>query len=164
VHFEALDVTIPLTKDGHFLRSDGAVADVVAHTQDVLAEFGLEGSQLKLSNPGRYGRQMCLTFDNGDACSFFWVKDDADAQIVKARLNHEKYHALCGLQPDSINVLDQKAEALGYRVDLASLEEELAATTVEVLTLYAFGNEMVFGTGPVMKAVELLMHARISDR
>lgn len=159
VVFQVFDVTIPLA-EGHYVRSDGAVDDVVKHTDELLEEIGRGGANVTLTNPARYGRQMCLTFENGDVCSFLWVQRDPDAQAVQGRLNHERYHALHALQPESIALLDRKAEELGYRLDLRSLDEELAATTVEVLTLYALGNPIVIGTGHVMESVEVLEAAR----
>ena len=43
------------------------------------------------------------------------------------------------------------------------LDEELAATTVEVLTHYAMGTPYVFGTGRVMQAVDVLDKARLAE-
>ena len=64
--------------------------------------------------------------------------------------------ALRALEPDAVDRIQARLLELGYRVDLASLEEEQAAVVLEVVTLYLRGNEFVFGPGRVLRAVELL--------
>lgn len=163
IDFDGLNVSIPLQQESHVVRCDGAVDDVEAHTRTVLAELGLDAARVTMTNPGRFGRQVCLPLSDGRVCSFVWVLRDSDPAIVTARLNHEKFHSLCALEPASIPELNRAADAIGYRIDLGMLDEELAATTVEVLTHYAMGTPYVFGTGRVMEAVDVLDKARQAE-
>jgi hypothetical protein len=62
------------------------------------------------------------------------------------------------LKPKGVDAISSRLSELGFKVNLADLDEELAATVIEVLTLHREGIplEEVDGSKMVVKAVDLL--------
>jgi len=156
IEFVALDLRIHLGRNA-YVRVDAPVTNTVGHLEAVLGELGVTGKRV-YSNPADVGMQVHLRFRDGKECSFIWVRCNSDSRLVKASVEHEKYHALCRLKPKGVDAISSRLSELGFKVNLADLDEELAATVIEVLTLHREGIplEEVDGSKMVVKAVDLL--------
>jgi hypothetical protein len=157
IEFDVIGLVVPL-RAGQYLRNDGAVQDVFAHTDVILDEVGIKNASLKLSNPARFGRQMRLQFAAGESCSFIWIIASGDERAELARLQHEKYHALCALQPAAVEQLSRRVQELGFELDFGAHDEEFGARLVEVLSLHLNGArlEFIIGASDTKDAVDAI--------
>jgi hypothetical protein len=162
IEFEVIGASIPIEQPGWYLRSDGVVPDVEAHQERLLTEVKVRPDKITYSNSAKYGREMTLKFDGGVRCAFIWVKEDTDPRINKIRLEHEKYHALARLNPEAVKSLSAAIRERGFDLDLEALEEELAASVVEILAFHIQGVELetIDGSEYVIQARDLLKHSR----
>lgn len=105
---------------------------------------------------------MHLKFGDGKECVFVWGAYANDPKITKARIEHEKYHAVSRLKPESIQLLSNRLAHFGFDLDLAHHDEELAATIVEVFSIHRDGVplEHLGGSDLVVEAVGLLKASR----
>jgi hypothetical protein len=156
IEFTALDFRIPLGRNA-YVRVDAPVTNTLEHLEAVLRELGVTGKRA-YSNPAEGGMQVHLRFRDGKVCSFIWVRRNSDPRLVKASVEHEKYHAVCRLKPKAIDAISARISELGFEVSLADHDEELAATVIEMLTLHREGIplEELHGSELVVKAVGLL--------
>jgi len=164
IDFAVLDMRVPL-EPNCFVRIDPPVSDTQVYLQVVFQELGVTPRKVFFSNPAEYGIQVHLRFRDGKQCSFIWAKQDADPKLVKASVEHEKYHAVCRLKPEAIGALSAGISKLGFRIELADYDEEFAATVIQMLTLYREGIplEELRGSELVVKAVGLLRTSRIAS-
>jgi hypothetical protein len=162
IELTALDIQIPLDRNG-YIRVDAPVTNTLAHLHTVLRELGVTEKRAFFSNPAQQGMQVHLRFRDGKQCSFIWVRQDADPRLVKASLDHEKYHAVCRLKPEAIDAVAARISGLGFKVNLTGYDEEFAATVVEVLALHRQGIplEEIHGSEAVEKAVAVLKASMI---
>jgi hypothetical protein len=161
IEFESIGVSIPLPKNCYF-RTDGLMADLAAHQQDLFYELKIPKSKVTYTDSAKNGRSVCFEFAGRKRCDFVWAKDDADPLIAKARLEHEKYHALVCLDPAAVVQLEEGIRSRGFSLSLRSLDEEQAATVVEILSLHLSGVrlEALSGSELVMKALDILKTAK----
>ena len=162
VDFDAIGVSIPIHQQSYYLRSDGIVDNIEIHQKKILEEIGITDRNFSYSNPARNGRAMPLRFAGGKLCVFVWAKRHSDTKISNARLEHEKYHALIRLNPKGVDVLSSAMEQHGFGVDLKALDEETAATVIEILSIHLLGIELddIKGSEYVTKAVRILKESR----
>ena len=162
VDFDAIGVSIPIHQQSYYLRSDGIVDNIEIHQKKILDEVGVADRNFSYSNPARNGRAMSLQFAGGKLCVFVWAKRHSDTKISKARLEHEKYHALIRLNPKGVDVLSNAIEQHGFGVDLKALDEETAATVIEILSIHLLGIELddIKGSEYVTKAIRILKESR----
>jgi hypothetical protein len=157
IHFTALGLRVPLRRNA-YVRVDGPVADTVDHVRLLLRELGVTDTNTAYSNPATQGGQMHLRFRDGKECSFIWAVRDADSRVTRASLEHEKYHAVCRLAPETIRSFSARISQLGFRLNLSDHDEELAAAVIKVLTLHLEGAplEEIHGGDLLEKAVQLI--------
>jgi len=160
--FDVLNVTIPCETNKCYFRSDGVVDDIVAHTDTVITELGLDPNSIVYEGSGRkeHGRQMGINVGDGRYISIIWVERNKDKKLELACLQHEKYHALCSLNPKGVDELSARINELGYKLDLSQYEEELSATIVQVLSIYLLGDKFVTGSPKVREAVKIIHAAK----
>ena len=159
--FGAFDIATRLPEN-HYVRIDRSVADVSIHQDELLKELGVTGAKIFYTNPATAGRCMHLKFGDGKECAFVWGAQANDPRITKARIEHEKYHAVSRLKPESIQQLSNHLAHLGFNLDLAQHDEELAATIVEVFSIHRDGVplERLSGSDLGAEAVGLLKASR----
>jgi hypothetical protein len=157
IEFTALDMRVPLGRNA-YVRVDAPVTNTLEHLHLVLRELGVTGKRAFFSNPAENGMQVHLRFRDGKQCSFIWVRRNADSRLVKASLEHEKYHAVCRLKPEAIDAISARISELGFNLNLADFDEEFAATVIQMLTLHREGIplEELHGSESVVKAVGVL--------
>lgn len=164
IDFEPLDIVIPLVDTNTFIRIDNAVSNLDAHQETILNELSIPLSKYHFhySNEAKHGREMTLCFKDGKKCSFIWVPENDNPILSAASLNHEKYHALCKLSPESISILNGHIKTIGFFINLQDYDEELAATIIEILTINRSGVdlEQISGSELVTQAVEILKKAK----
>jgi hypothetical protein len=158
IEFEKINCIIPLADDKSYFRDDGAVEDVKMHQQEVLQELSISDYRVYMTNEAKNGRQMFLKFKDGKKCAFIWALNDKDSRLVISRLNHEKYHVLCRMNPEGVLLLQQHIQKLGFSVNFKEYDEELSATIIEILTIHLSGTalEEIGGSQLVIEARNIL--------
>ena len=162
IRFDDIAVTVELPPNTYY-RDDGPVADVVAHQRQLFEELSIHAPVIRYTNAATYGRCFAFTFAGGTRSAFAWVLRRDDPNITAISREHEKFHALANLAPELIPRLDAACRAKGFTLDLAALDEELAASVVEVLSLHLKGValERIGGSENVVRAVALLTSSRV---
>src|SRR5262245_39555184 len=94
IRFDVVDVSIPIRRPVCYLRVDGFVDDIEAHSERLRQEFGIittfvfSSASLKSLN----GATVPYHFTEGGYCAFVFAKKDKNEAVSAARLEHEKYH------------------------------------------------------------------------
>jgi hypothetical protein len=165
IDFEPLNITIPLKDKNTFIRIDKPVSDMDTHQKTILNELSipLDKCRFHYSNEAEHGRTITLYFGDGKKCSFIWVLENDSRLLLDACLNHEKYHALCKLAPESVSTLNSHIRTLGFSINLKDYDEELAATIIQILSINRSGIDLeeISGSGFVVQAVEILKKSQI---
>jgi hypothetical protein len=166
IEFHTLGVTVPIGVARKYLRSDGLVNDLGLHQDELLRELSVRPNRIGYTNPASCGRTMVLGFAGNLQCAFVWAKCDRDSRIAAARLEHEKLHALIGLNRRALPILERAIEEKWGTMGLSERDEELAATIIEVLSMRLQGVELetIGGSQLVVEARELLKAARSRKR
>jgi len=165
ITFDNIGITIPIKRPGTFIRIDDPVSDMDVYQKELKSELGVfkeerikHSKTKKHSSAVRRGSVMHLRFADGRECSFIWVLRQCN-RLVDICLEHEKYHALCRTCPEGISDLSTAIAKKGFNLDLASYEEELSATIVEILSLHLQGVPLkeISGSVYVVQAVQILL-------
>jgi hypothetical protein len=161
IEFEPIGVSIPLPKN-HYLKVDGLMADLDAHAQDLFYELKMPKVKSIYTDSAKNGRETCFEFAGRKQCAFIWARNDADPLIARARLEHEKYHALLCLNPAALGQLEEGIRNHGFSLNLKSLNEEQAATVIEMLSIHLSGVPLaaLSGSELVVKALDILKRAQ----
>jgi hypothetical protein len=166
IPFEALGTTIPITREGSYVRFDGLVPDLDAHQATVLREFGIPSSAVRYTNPATAARTTTIEFAGGQRCAVVWVKQHENRLVSEGRTAHEKFHVLARLAPERLDQLEQAMARKGLPVRLGTFDEESAASVVEVATIHLLGAplEDIHGSELIEKARRVLLEARRAKR
>ncbi|MBV9462802.1 MAG: hypothetical protein JO317_01110 [Verrucomicrobiae bacterium] len=161
IDFNPIGATVRLPPNEYF-RSDGFVEDLDAQEASILSEIGVKDFTPSDANAAENGRSMCLEFDDGKKCSYAWCKKDTNLVFATARLEHEKYHSVIALNPAGVKDIEAAMQRRGFNVKLQGMDEELAATVVELLTVHLSGVKLdeLTGSELVVQAVDILRKSR----
>jgi hypothetical protein len=162
VTFEALAITVPITQPGSYVRLDGFRDDLDRHQAELTREFGLTGLPSRLTNAASNGRTMRVVFAGGERCDVAWARPDPHPLVNDSRLEHEKYHVVAHLAPERIGAVERALAARGLPVSLGAVDEESAASIVEIASIHLRGIplDQIHGSAHVEMAVAALEDAR----
>ncbi len=153
INFTVIGANFSIKQKRAFLRVDDPVLNIERHQETLLSELGVLTRNFIYANPASNvtGRHVYLTFADGKSCSFIWAMKHADDRITRARIEHEKYHALHRLLPMNIPALSARIKRKGFNIDLNDYDEELSATVVEILSLHLLGVSLEHISGSDLK-------------
>jgi hypothetical protein len=165
IDFELLGLVVPLGPH-RYLRSSGVVEDLDADQAAVLREMGVDPAAVtfRYTNAAHHGRAFTLQFRNGIRASFIAARRRPDDRLNRACLEHERYHALAGIDESLLGRVHDHVRRLGFDVRWQDLDEERRATIVELLALHRTGVplESIGGDDAVAAARDLLAAARVA--
>lgn len=164
IRFDQIGITIPIVRKSRYLRSDGFVDRVQGHEKVLVRELGIPDQKFDFNwQPGNYGGYIMQDFCGGEQVAFIWSQKDSDEMYERSGLEHEKYHALVGLNPEGISTLSAAIRKKGFDIELSNMDEELGCEVVESLSLclQGFGLEYLCGSGLSGEADDVLRQSQV---
>ncbi len=138
ISFREIGLTVDISGMGCLLYN-GPVEDIDREERSIVRRMGIEAEKVIYNNGAENGRQVAFRLQSGKKLSCIMVKSCSDLRVEKALEAHEKFHALYHIHPEAVKILESRLNRIGYDLELSALDEETAATVIEIVSLHRMG-------------------------